>query len=240
MKNGRKIKRSMWVAMAACAMIFLCIGGCLVYGLHAAEDYIDANCRRDLGALMEQLERPYITRLNTSAFLARAMERYLFSEGERTVDLQGEARFLSALDGQSVLDILFVTQDGQYISLSGKTGQQTIDTATRRKLAEGKMVSGYRMWNGEEAFFVVESLRPFAVHDVYYDAIALAYTPGTINGVLSFYAYGGRQISAWWIGWDTWSIPQIMCGTGWTCFRDMTGRRKSRLLRIWTKGAPDA
>ena len=109
MKNGRKIKRSMWVAMAACAMIFLCIGGCLVYGLHAAEDYIDANCRRDLGALMEQLERPYITRLNTSAFLARAMERYLFSEGERTVDLQGEARFLSALDGQSVLDILFVT-----------------------------------------------------------------------------------------------------------------------------------
>ena len=105
MKNGRKIKRSMWVAMAACAMIFLCIGGCLVYGLHAAEDYIDANCRRDLGALMEQLERPYITRLNTSAFLARAMERYLFSEGERTVDLQGEARFLSALDGQSVLDI---------------------------------------------------------------------------------------------------------------------------------------
>ena len=191
MKNGRKIKRSMWVAMAACAMIFLCIGGCLVYGLHAAEDYIDANCRRDLGALMEQLERPYITRLNTSAFLARAMERYLFSEGERTVDLQGEARFLSALDGQSVLDILFVTQDGQYISLSGKTGQQTIDTATRRKLAEGKMVSGYRMWNGEEAFFVVESLRPFAVHDVYYDAIALAYTPGTINGVLSFYAYGG-------------------------------------------------
>ncbi|MFR3406414.1 MAG: hypothetical protein ACLTV6_07665 [Christensenellales bacterium] len=192
MKNGRKIKRSMWVAMAACAMIFLCIGGCLVYGLHAAEDYIDANCRRDLGALMEQLERPYITRLNTSAFLARAMERYLFSEGERTVDLQGEARFLSALDGQSVLDILFVTQDGQYISLSGKTGQQTIDTATRRKLAEGKMVSGYRMWNGEEAFFVVESLRPFAVHDVYYDAIALAYTPGTINGVLSFYAYGGQ------------------------------------------------
>ncbi|MFQ9448325.1 MAG: hypothetical protein ACLR4A_14175 [Christensenellales bacterium] len=59
---------------------------------------------------------------------------------------------MSALDGQSVLDILFVTQDGQYISLSGKTGQQTIDTATRRKLAEGKMVSGYRMWNGEEAF----------------------------------------------------------------------------------------
>ena len=58
MENGRKIKRSMWVAMAACAMIFLCIGGCLVYGLHAAEDYIDANCRRDLGALMEQLERP--------------------------------------------------------------------------------------------------------------------------------------------------------------------------------------
>lgn len=54
------------------------------------------------------------------------------------------------------------------------------------------MVSGYRMWNGEEAFFVVESLRPFAVHDVYYDAIALAYTPGTINGVLSFYAYGGQ------------------------------------------------
>lgn len=101
MKNGRKIKRSMWVAMAACAMIFLCIGGCLVYGLHAAEDYIDANCRRDLGALMEQLERPYITRLNTSAFLARAMERYLFSEGERTVDLQGEARFLSALDGRA-------------------------------------------------------------------------------------------------------------------------------------------
>ena len=47
--------------------------------------YIEANCRRDLGALMEQLERPYITRLNTSAFLARAMERYLFSEGERTV-----------------------------------------------------------------------------------------------------------------------------------------------------------
>ena len=30
------------------------------------------------------------------------------------------------------------------------------------------------------------------VHDVYYDAIALAYTPGTINGVLSFYAYGGQ------------------------------------------------
>lgn len=109
MKTEEKIKRSMWVAMAACAMIFLCIGGCLVYGLHAAEDYIDANCRRDLGALMEQLERPYITRLNTSAFLARAMERYLFSEGERTVDLQGEARFLSALDraeraGYSVCD----------------------------------------------------------------------------------------------------------------------------------------
>lgn len=143
MKNGRKIKRSMWVAMAACAMIFLCIGGCLVYGLHAAEDYIDANCRRDLGALMEQLERPYITRLNTSAFLARAMERYLFSEGERTVDLQGEARFLSALDGQSVLDILFVTQDGQYISLSGKTGTADDQYGDAPKTGGGE--NGFRL-----------------------------------------------------------------------------------------------
>ena len=84
MKNGRKIKRSMWVAMAACAMIFLCIGGCLVYGLHAAEDYIDANCRRDLGALMEQLERPYITRLNTSAFMWRGMGGGIIIEGWRT------------------------------------------------------------------------------------------------------------------------------------------------------------
>ena len=131
------------MATAACAMIFLCIGGCLVYGLHAARDYIDTSCKRDLGVMMEQLEKPYTTRLNTSAYLARAMEQYLFADGERDVDLEEETRFFSALDGQSVQDIVFVAMDGRYLGLSGREGRQRIDTAAKRKLVKGETVSGY-------------------------------------------------------------------------------------------------
>ena len=192
MKNRRKIKRSMWMATAACAMIFLCIGGCLVYGLHAARDYIDTSCKRDLGVMMEQLEKPYTTRLNTSAYLARAMEQYLFADGERDVDLEEETRFFSALDGQSVQDIVFVAMDGRYLGLSGREGRQRIDTAAKRKLVKGETVSGYCEWNGVEAFFVVKPIQPFVICGEGYDAIALAYTPGTIDGQTSFYAYHGE------------------------------------------------
>ena len=181
----------MWVTTAVCAMIFLCIGGCLVYGLHAAQDYIDANCKRDLDMMMEQLERPYIIRLNTSAFLAQAMERYLFAEGERVIDLAEEARFLSALDGQSIRDIVFVNLDGRYIDLSGRMGRQRIATTAKRRLVKGETVSGYCLWNGEETFFVVKPIQPFAIRGEDYDAIALAYTPGEINGQTPFYAYNG-------------------------------------------------
>ena len=157
MKNRRRIKRLMGAATAACAMIFLCIVGFLVYGLRAAKEYIDESCKQDMEAIMEQLEKPYITRLNTSAYLAKAMERYLFADGHRTIDLNMDSRFLMALDGQSVRDILFVARDGHYISLSGQSG-----------------------WH------------PFEVEGGQYDAIALAYTPGSINGALSFYAYNGQ------------------------------------------------
>ena len=192
MKNRRKIGRLMGVTTAVCTLIFLCIGGCLVYGLHAAQDYIDANCKRGLDVMMEQLERPYIIRLNTSVFLAQAMERYLFAEGERVIDLSEETRFLSALDGQSIRDIVFVNLDGGYIDLSGQTGRQRIVTTARKKLINGEMVSGYCMWNGEETFFVVKPIQPFLIHGESYDAIALGYTPGEINGQTPFYAYNGE------------------------------------------------
>ena len=192
MKNRRKIGRLMGAATAVCAMFFLCIGGCLVYGLRAAKAYIDANCKRDLAVVMEQLERPYITRLNTSFFLTQAMERYLFAQGERVIDLKKEARFLSALDGQSVRDVLFVNLDGRYVSLSGHSGRQEIEADALERLDAGKTVSGYRLWNGEEAFFVVRPILPFIVQNESYDAIAVAYRPETINGQSAFYAYNGR------------------------------------------------
>ena len=192
MKNRRKTKRLMGLATAACAMIFLCIAGCLVYGLRAAKKYIDESCKRDMEAIMEQLEKPYITRLNTSAYLAEAMERYLFADGRREIELEADGRFLTALDGQSVLDILFVAADGHYTSLSGRKGWQTMERENSEKLKAGKTVSGYRRWNGEEAFFVVKPIEAFEVEGELYDAIALAYTPGSINGRLSFYAYNGQ------------------------------------------------
>ena len=192
MKNRRRIKRLMGAATAACAMIFLCIVGFLVYGLRAAKEYIDESCKQDMEAIMEQLEKPYITRLNTSAYLAKAMERYLFADGHRTIDLNMDSRFLMALDGQSVRDILFVAMDGHYISLSGQSGWHALDQENSKKLQTGKTLSGYRRWNGDEAFFVVKPIDPFEVEGGQYDAIALAYTPGSINGALSFYAYNGQ------------------------------------------------
>ena len=191
-KNGRKTGRFGWTVTAACLTIFLCVGGCLVYGLHAARRYIDDSGKRSLGAVMEQLERPYITRLNTSAYLAKAMERYLFADGRREIELKADGRFLTALDGQSVLDILFVDVEGRYISLDGQSGRQSLSWAQREKLKMGKTLSGYRRWNGENAFFVVQPMERFQVEGETYDAIALAYTPGEINGMLSFYAYDGQ------------------------------------------------
>ena len=69
---------------------------------------------------------------------------------------------------------------------------EKMDRENSGRLTAGKTVSGYRSWNGEEAFFVVKPIEPFFVQGEPYDAIALAYTPGSVNGALSFCAYGGQ------------------------------------------------
>lgn len=192
MKNKGKTKRLMWMTTAACAMMFLGMGVCLICGLRAARESIEESCKRDMEVVMEQLEKPYATRLNTSDELTETMERYLFSQGRREIDLAADGRFLSALNGKSVRDVLFVTTDGHYVSVSGRTGWQKMDRENSGRLTAGKTVSGYRSWNGEEAFFVVKPIEPFFVQGEPYDAIALAYTPGSVNGALSFCAYGGQ------------------------------------------------
>ena len=192
MKNKGKTKRLMWMTTAACAMMFLGIGVCLICGLRAARESIEESCKRDMEVVMEQLEKPYAMRLNTSDELTETMERYLFSQGRREIDLAADGRFLSALNGKSVRDVLFVTTDGHYVSVRGRTGWQKMDRENSGRLTAGKTVSGYRSWNGEEAFFVVKPIEPFFVQGEPYDAIALAYTPGSVNGALSFCAYGGQ------------------------------------------------
>ena len=192
MKNKGKTKRLMWMTTAACAMMFLGMGVCLICGLRAARESIEESCKRDMEVVMEQLEKPYATRLNTSDELTETMERYLFSQGRREIDLAADGRFLSALNGKSVRDVLFVTTDGHYVSVRGRTGWQKMDRENSGRLTAGKTVSGYRSWNGEEAFFVVKPIEPFFVQGEPYDAIALAYTPGSVNGALSFCAYGGQ------------------------------------------------
>ena len=192
MKNKGKTKRLMWMTTAACVMMFLGMGICLVCGLRAARESIEESCKRDMEVVMEQLEKPYATRLNTSDELTETMERYLFSQGRREIDLAADGRFLSALNGKSVRDVLFVTTDGHYVSVSGRTGWQKMDRENSGRLTAGKTVCGYRSWNGEEAFFVVKPIEPFFVQGEPYDAIALAYTPGSVNGALSFCAYGGQ------------------------------------------------
>ena len=192
MKNKGKTKRLMWMTTAACAMMFLGMGVCLICGLRAARESIEESCKRDMEVVMEQLEKPYATRLNTSDELTETMERYLFSQGRREIDLAADGRFLSALNGKSVRDVLFVTTDGHYVSVGGRTGWQKMDRENSSRLTAGKTVSGYRSWNGEEAFFVVKPIEPFFVQGEPYDAIALAYTPGSVNGALSFCAYGGK------------------------------------------------
>ena len=192
MKNKGKTKRLMWMTTAACAMMFLGMGVCLICGLRAARESIEESSKRDMEVVMEQLEKPYATRLNTSDELTETMERYLFSQGRREIDLAADGRFLSALNGKSVRDVLFVTTDGHYVSVRGRTGWQKMDRENSGRLTAGKTVSGYRSWNGEEAFFVVKPIEPFFVQGEPYDAIALAYTPGSVNGALSFCAYGGQ------------------------------------------------
>ena len=192
MKNKGKTKRLMWMTTAACAMMFLGMGVCLICGLRAARESIEESCKRDMEVVMEQLEKPYAMRLNTSDELTETMERYLFSQGRREIDLAADGRFLSALNGRSVRDVLFVTTDGHYVSVRGRTGWQKMDRENSGRLTAGKTVSGYRSWNGEEAFFVVKPIEPFFVQGEPYDAIALAYTPGSVNGALSFCAYGGQ------------------------------------------------
>ena len=70
-----------------------------------------------------------------------------------------------------------------------------MDRENSGRLTAGKTVSGYRYWNGEEVFFVVKPIEPFFVQGEPYDAIALAYTPGSVNGALSFAPMAGRRTS---------------------------------------------
>ena len=55
MKNKGKTKRLMWMTTAACAMIFLGMGICLICGLRAARESIEESCKRDMEVVMEQL-----------------------------------------------------------------------------------------------------------------------------------------------------------------------------------------
>ena len=151
MKNKGKTKRLMWMTTAACAMMFLGMGVCLICGLRAARESIEESCKRDMEVVMEQLEKPYAMRLNTSDELTETMERYLFSQGRREIDLAADGRFLSALNGKSVRDVLFVTTDGHYVSVRGRTGWQKMDRENSGRLTAGKTVSGYRSWNGGRA-----------------------------------------------------------------------------------------
>ena len=93
MKNKGKTKRLMWMTTAACAMMFLGMGICLICGLRAARESIEESCKRDMEVVMEQLEKPYATRLNTSDELTETMERYLFSQGRQLLAGKQRLRF---------------------------------------------------------------------------------------------------------------------------------------------------
>ncbi|MFR2020588.1 MAG: hypothetical protein ACLS6G_08845 [Christensenellales bacterium] len=201
---------------------------------------IEESSKRDMEVVMEQLEKPYATRLNTSDELTETMERYLFSQGRREIDLAADGRFLSALNGKSVRDVLFVTTDGHYVSVRGRTGWQKMDRENSGRLTAGKTVSGYRSWNGEEAFFVVKPIEPFFVQGEPYDAIALAYTPGSVNGALSFCAYGGQANVCIIKQTGARSMPRTTCGIKTIFFCAMPGWRKRRLRRISARDKPDA
>ena len=48
MKNKGKTKRLMWMTTAACAMMFLGMGVCLICGLRAARESIEESSKRDM------------------------------------------------------------------------------------------------------------------------------------------------------------------------------------------------
>ena len=136
MKNKGKTKRLMWMTTAACAMMFLGMGVCLICGLRAARESIEESCKRDMEVVMEQLEKPYATRLNTSDELTETMERYLFSQGRREIDLAADGRFLSALNGKSVRDVLFVTTDGA-LCQRARANRMAEDGQGKQRQADG-------------------------------------------------------------------------------------------------------
>lgn len=136
MKNKGKTKRLMWMTTAACAMMFLGMGICLICGLRAARESIEESCKRDMEVVMEQLEKPYATRLNTSDELTETMERYLFSQGRREIDLAADGRFLSALNGKSVRDVLFC-DDGRTLCQRERANRMAEDGQGKQRQADG-------------------------------------------------------------------------------------------------------
>lgn len=52
MKNKGKTKRLMWMTTAACAMMFLGMGVCLICGLRAARKSIEESSKRDMEVVM--------------------------------------------------------------------------------------------------------------------------------------------------------------------------------------------
>ena len=160
MKNKGKTKRLMWMTTAACAMMFLGMGVCLICGLRAARESIEESCKRDMEVVMEQLEKPYATRLNTSDELTETMNPAL-SPIEKLI-LMNQELFLM-IDNTVSVDLLSQLFATQLITSGEKhmmSPNRTYYKLLRQVISEGKQSGVF-----QEAFSVNDIAKAYAMFE---------------------------------------------------------------------------
>lgn len=187
-KQEKKIFTVLVVSIVILALVF----GWMSRDFGGSNQYIDKNSKQSLSELMEQMERAYRNRLQTTYEQIDSIEKYMFADGNREAELENYQGYFDSMESDMVRDIVFVDDEGEYLCMHGTNGKLMMQDGLSILFGENNGITQYCNWkNGEEIFMIAKSVDPFQVNGTEYEAIAFLFQPQVINELFVTSAYDG-------------------------------------------------
>ena len=190
-KNNKKIHSLLLVVLILAFMV-----GFVFFAVGRMKSYIKSSGEENMSAVMEQMEQSYDLRITNIFERLHRIEKNLFSDETRSIELRAYQPFLDVMRDGSFEKILFIKENGQAMEANGEQSYLDIQSSSLMRLQAKEKIAQSVSWNvnsvKESYYLVALPCEPYFVDGNKFSAIGLLFDHSSIDSLFEVSGYGGQ------------------------------------------------
>lgn len=197
MQNRKKKKDRLSILIPLPILLFvMIILGILV--TNRMDGYIRDSGKDNMVDVMEQMANIYDLQVRTVYERLERIDRNLFPNEDRSIVLEGQKDFLTAMTDYTTEQILFMRDSGQVLTALGEECYIDIQTNSLLKLKQKERIAQSVTWNvgmQKKIYFLVAiPCEPYTVDGKQFSSIGILYDRSGFDGLLEVNGFDGEAV----------------------------------------------